>query len=139
MFGRLPQWSHPVLDFCLQGVFKIIIIDVFHFYWSVCLNYLFLLDSVLAGCMFLETCPFLLGCLFCWHITVHSNFFWLCVFLWYRLLFLLFYFLFCSFGSSLFSSWWAWLEVCQFCLSVTLFLGKHFTLELLKGGSMVDG
>ena len=32
----------------------------------------FLLDSVLAGCMFLEICPFLLRCPICWHITVHS-------------------------------------------------------------------
>ena len=30
---------------------------------------IFLLDSVMAGCMFLETCPFLP---LCWHITVHS-------------------------------------------------------------------
>ena len=40
-------------------------------------NYLFL-DSTLVGCdsnlvgMFLETCPFLLGCQICWHIIVYS-------------------------------------------------------------------
>ena len=28
----------------------------------------------------------------------------------------IFHFLFCLFGSSLFSSWWTWPEVCQFCL-----------------------
>ena len=33
---------------------------------------LFLLDSVLAGCMSLESCPFLLGWQICWHIIVHS-------------------------------------------------------------------
>ena len=38
------------------------------------------------------------------------------VFLWYWLL-LLFHFLFCLFGPFLFFSWWAWLEVCRFCLS----------------------
>ena len=27
MFGRIPQWSHPVLDFFLQGIFIIIIAD----------------------------------------------------------------------------------------------------------------
>ena len=53
---------------------------------------IFLLDSVMAGCMFLETCPFLPGP-FSWHITVrsiHSIFF---VLRPYQL-FLLFHFLF---------------------------------------------
>ena len=36
------------------------------------------------------------------------------IFLQYRLIFLLFHFLFCLFGSSLFSSWWAWPEVYRF-------------------------
>ena len=35
-------------------------------------NYLFLLNSVFAGCMFLEICPFLLVCPMCGHITIHS-------------------------------------------------------------------
>ena len=35
---------------------------------------LFLLDSHLVGSMFLETCPFLLGCPVCWHIIVYSIF-----------------------------------------------------------------
>lgn len=97
MFDRIPQWSHPILDFHLLGIFELHIL--FYFYWSVYSNYL-LLNSILAGCLFLETCLFLLGCLF-WHIILHI-FFWYLVFLWYQLLFLLFSFLFCLFGSSLF-------------------------------------
>ena len=100
MFDRIPQWSHPILDFHLLGIFKLHIL--FYFYWSVYSNYL-LLNSILAGCLFLETCLFLLGCLF-WHIILHI-FFWYLVFLWYQSLFLRFSFLFCLFGSSLFSSW----------------------------------
>ena len=82
---------------------------LFHFLWLACSDYL-LLDSGLAGCMFLETSSFLLGYVFCWQITVHRILLWFYVFLWYWLLFLLFRFLFCLFGSFL-SSWWAWPEV----------------------------
>ena len=32
---------------------------------------LFLLDSVLAGCKSIESCPFLLGCQICWPIVLH--------------------------------------------------------------------
>ena len=66
--------------------------------------------------MLLKTCPFLLGCPTCWQIIVHSILLWFFVFLQYQLLFLLFHFLFCLFGSSLFSSWLAWPEVYWFCL-----------------------
>ena len=41
-----------------------------------CSNYLFLLDWVLVGCMFLEICPFLLGCPTFWHVIVHSVHLW---------------------------------------------------------------
>ena len=34
--------------------------------------FMFLLDSVLVCCMFLETCPFFLGCQICCHIIAHS-------------------------------------------------------------------
>lgn len=54
----------------------------------------FLIDSVLAGCIFLSI---LLGCPICWHITIHSIFrviFWI---LYYLFLFLIFHFLFCLF------------------------------------------
>jgi len=44
--------------------------------------------------LYLETCPFLLGCQIFWHVTVHSIFLWFFVFLWYQLLFLSFHFLF---------------------------------------------
>ena len=36
-------------------------------------NFLFVFDSVLAGCIFLGIFPFLLGCPICWHIDVQSN------------------------------------------------------------------
>ena len=42
--------------------------------WSV--QNMFHIDSVLAGTMFLEIYPFLLGCPFCQYITVHSIFLW---------------------------------------------------------------
>ena len=64
-----------------------------------------------------ETCLFFLGCPVCWHIIIYGILLWFFfLFLWYQLLFLLFHFLFCLFGSSLFSSWWAWPEDCRFCL-----------------------
>ena len=45
--------------------------------------------------MFLETCPFLLGCPICWHTAFCNIFLWFFwVFMWYRLLFLLFRYLF---------------------------------------------
>ena len=75
------------------------------------------LDSVLTGCMFLEICPFLLCYPISWHMTVGSIFLWFFKNLWYQLLFLFFHFLFCLFGYSLFPSWWAWINVYQFCLS----------------------
>ena len=51
--------------------------------------------------MFLETCPFLLGCQICWHLIVHSILLWIFVFLQYLLRFILFHFLFCLFGFLL--------------------------------------
>ena len=45
----------------------------------ICLNYLFLLDLYLVGCMFLESCLFLWGCQICWHAIVHSILLWFCV------------------------------------------------------------
>ena len=44
----------------------------FHFYWSFCSNFLFLLGSALVCCIFLEICPFFLSCPICWSITVHN-------------------------------------------------------------------
>ena len=41
-----------------------------------CSNYLFLLDSVFMGCIFLETYPLLLGCPIYWRIIVHSILLW---------------------------------------------------------------
>ena len=73
MFGRIPQWSHLVLGFCFQGVFcfflillitdSILFLVIGLFKWSVSSWFSF------GG---LETCPFLLGCPVCWHVTVHS-------------------------------------------------------------------
>ena len=74
----------------------------YRFYFAssdVCSNYLFLLDSVLVGYMFLETCPFLLGCQICWHIVVHSIPLLFFVFLLYWLLCLLFIYYFVYLGS----------------------------------------
>ena len=52
--------------------------------------------------MFLEICAFLVGCCICWHTIIHCIFLWFFVYLQYWLLFVIFQFLFCLFGSSLF-------------------------------------
>ena len=78
MFGRIPLWSHLVLDFNLLGVFDyqfilLLVTSLFS---------LFLPDSIMDDCMFIEIYPFLLGCPIYFHITVPSIFLWflyLCV------------------------------------------------------------
>ena len=72
--------------------------------------------------LFLETCPFLLGCWICWHIIVHSILLCSFVFL-YQLIYLLFHSIYCLFWFSLFSSWWVCPEIYQFCLP---FQGSSF-------------
>ena len=49
-----------------------------------------ILNSILVSYMFLETCPFPLGCWICWHIIVHSFLLWFFIFLCYQLLCLFF-------------------------------------------------
>ena len=78
VFGRIWLWSHLVLDFCLLVVFILLLQILFHFQSLVCSNYL-LIDSVLVGCMFLETCPFLLYCQIGWHIHSILLFFFFCI------------------------------------------------------------
>ena len=117
MLGRIRLWSHLVLDFCLQGAFLVIdfISRLVIFQLTYSFNFFFKLsiDSVLVGSMFLETCPFLLGCQIWWHmivtfpyvfdisavLVIMSPFSYLILFIW-----------------VLFSSWWAWPDVCQSCL-----------------------
>ena len=53
---------------------------------------LFLLDSVLMSCIFLDTHPFLLVCPICWYINVHSTLMIFCISA-VSVLSLLFYFL----------------------------------------------
>lgn len=114
MFGGVPQWDHLVLDFCLQGVFQnrcsisLLVIGLF--------KYLFLLDSILADCIFLKTC------LICWHINLYSMSFCISV----ESVVICLYFLMLFFGSYLFSSW-TWLEVTKFYF----FLKKGGLLILL--------
>ena len=60
-----------------------------------------ILKPISVSYVFLETCPFPLGCRICWHIIVHSFLLWFFfVFLCYQLLCLLFHFLFCLFMFS---------------------------------------
>ena len=67
-----------------------------------------------GGLYVLKTCPFLLDFPICWHMIVHSI----------LLCFLYFYGIFCYFFSFIsyfvyldpLFSWWAWPEVCRFCL-----------------------
>ena len=114
MFGRIHLWSHPVLDFCLWGVFLLNI--QFHFKWLVCSNNLFLLDSVLACCMSLESYPFLLGCQICWHKIVHSIALWI-----------LYFFIIC-WDFSFFISYFIWV-VSPFFVSLARGLSILSTLS----------
>ena len=66
------------------------------------------------GCLFLECCPFILGCQICWHITIHSI----------LLLFLFFFF----FGISVVS-----VEIYPFSLLILFILGS-FSLILGESG-----
>ena len=60
-----------IFDCSMYFVFKLQIL--FHFQWSVHSN-CFLLTQFMQT-VFLDTCPFLLGYVICWHI-VHSIFLW---------------------------------------------------------------
>ena len=63
------------------GSFKNYVFNFICNNWSV-------LDSVLVGYMFLESCLFLLGCQICWLIIVHGIVLWFFEFLQYQLRFL---------------------------------------------------
>ena len=73
------------------------------------------LDSLLVGCTFLEICPFLLDCPICWRVILHSILFFFCISEVSVVISPLSFFI-SLIGSLLFSSWWAWPDVCQFCL-----------------------
>ena len=53
--GELQAWF--ILFYCSLDFFSLV---------QVCSDYLFLLESGLVVCVFLETCPFPLGDLLCW-------------------------------------------------------------------------
>ena len=93
MFGRIPQWSHLVLDICLQGDFFVCLFFVFFlspfFTYFILLVVIGLFNLYVSswfsfGGLFPETCLFFfLGCPIRW-IIVHSI--------------LLFIYLFCGIG-----------------------------------------
>ena len=122
-FGRFPQWNHLLLDFCPQRV-------KYRFYFTSNDHSAqitsFFLDSVLVGCMFLETCPFLLSCSVCWYIIVVFSygifFFWLFWGIGYYLL----SFISCLlYLGPLFLVWWA------IDMSIFFTLSKNQLLVLL--------
>ena len=77
--------------------------------------------------MFLETCRFLLGCPFHWHITVRSIFLWhFCSISCYFSSLIFLHFLFCLFGASLF-----FLISLARASSILFILSKHQLLVLL--------
>ena len=98
MFGRIPPVKLPSPGLLFAGRFfiknsiSLLMTSLFR---------LFLPDSDLKNCIVLEICPFLLGYPICCHINVvfSYDFF---KSLWYPLLFLLFHFLLCIFGYSIF-------------------------------------
>lgn len=71
MFSKIYQWSYVVFGFSVLGGFSLMIqsllvIDLFRFS--------FFHDSVLIGCMFLATNPFLLGYPICCGVFVNNSF-----------------------------------------------------------------
>ena len=92
-FRRIHLWGHLVLDAYFYEIFPLKIQISFHLLWSVCSNYLFLPNSILVDSMFLEICPFLLGCQIYWHIIIHSILLCFVIFLQYQLLLLIFHFI----------------------------------------------
>ena len=109
---------------------------LFYFQRSVCSDYLFLLTSILLGCMFLTTCTFLLGCLIYCHITVHSILLWVFIFLQYWLVFIPFHFLFCFCPLSLFLRQPG--QDCGFCLSFQKAMFWYFCFFFLFFNSFIS-
>ena len=94
--------------------FFILIIDSISLQVMGLLNYLFLLDSILVGCIFLESCSFLLGCQICWHI----------------LFIVFYYFFFCSIRFLILSfliSYFIWILLLFFLVSLAR--GIQFSLS----------
>ena len=141
MSGRIPQWSHLVLDFCTWGVF---------FFFTNSISLLMIGLSALS-----ITSWFSLGRLYVpRNLSVSSRLYnllliivciillWLSESLWYWL-FLLFHFLFCLFESFLFFSWWLQLKVNQFSLFfqkpalVSLIFSIVFLVSILFISSLI--
>ena len=79
----------------------------FYFIFSFwCSSYMFLLDSLLEGCMFLESCSFPLSCQICCHIIVHSSLYGFLYFCGIG------YYVFFIFYLGFRSPWWACPDVC---------------------------
>jgi len=93
MFIRIPQKPS------VPGFLFVVSFLSYRFYFTSSVQsveiFMFLLDSILVCCMFLETCPFFLDCPVCWYIIVDS--------ILLRFLLLLFHFLF--YLGRLLSSW----------------------------------
>ena len=130
MFDGIHLWkpSGPgrlfVGSFVITVSISVLVIGLFIFFLSIfpLFNlwrlYLFFLDSVLGNCMFLETCPFLLGWWICWHIAVHCI---LLFFGFFVLFFLYFFGISCYFSS--FISYFIFLNTPSFLLCKT---GQRF-------------
>lgn len=114
MFGRIPLLILLVLDFCILGVFlitnsvSVLVISLFQLsvsFWFRLYRLHVSINLSISSTEFnllANSCNVLL---------------WFFVSPWYWLLFFLFHFLLHFLRSSLFSSWWALLNVFQFCLS----------------------
>ena len=145
MFGRIPLWNSPVLDFFHWEIFFFLITKSFSLL-VIGLFKLFLFYSVLAECTHLEIHPFLLGCPISWHIIICSMLLWFFIFLYLGIgcyfssfasfFFSSFIFYFVYLGTLLSS--WAWLIFFLFCLWFQkLSLGENKMAEkyvdLLRG------
>ena len=76
MFGRFLLWSCPFLNVFCCDFFIIIITNLNSLLVTDLFKLLFFLHWFLADHLFVEICAFLLGCPFCWHITVQSILLW---------------------------------------------------------------
>ena len=117
MLVRIPHWSHLILDFCLQGICVFLITDSISLLvislFKLSISFWFSFGGLYVSRNLYISSRFPI----CWHIIVHRILIFVCLFVCLYCCGINCYFsplIFCLFGSSLFSSWWAWPEVSWF-------------------------
>ena len=114
MFGKIHLWNPLVQDSCLLGVFWLLIWLVVVSLSRISFSPWFSLGRLYVSrnlCVSSRLSS-LLACDCSWCFLTA-----LCI-LWCQFSLLFFHFWFYLFGSFLFFSWWVWLKIYQFCLSL---------------------